>query len=110
MMVHLELRISLPISIKTEMALTKISGVRGKIIHEKYLNFKISWHCPFKQQTGLSHAVLMSSLLICVATWPHAPFTSGWHKRKCTSLRKSAFASEKIYSIPQEERKVWKDL
>jgi hypothetical protein len=24
------------------------SGAWGKLIHEKYLKSKISWHCPFK--------------------------------------------------------------
>ncbi len=28
------------------------SGTWGEVIHEKNLNQKISWHCPFKQ-TGL---------------------------------------------------------
>jgi hypothetical protein len=33
---------------KFEMALLGYSGVWGKLIHEKNLKWKISWHCPFK--------------------------------------------------------------
>jgi hypothetical protein len=43
-MVHLELRILK----KFETALIGYSGAWGKLIHEKILKLKISWHCPFK--------------------------------------------------------------
>jgi hypothetical protein len=33
---------------KFEMVLMLFSGAWGKMIHEKKLNQKILWHCPFK--------------------------------------------------------------
>ncbi len=33
---------------KFEMILMLLSGAWGKVIHEKNLKQKISWHCPFK--------------------------------------------------------------
>jgi hypothetical protein len=33
---------------KFEMTLLLFSGAWGKVIHEKNLKQKISWHCPFK--------------------------------------------------------------
>ena len=33
---------------KFEMILLLLSGAWGKVIHEKNLKQKISWHCPFK--------------------------------------------------------------
>ncbi len=35
---------------KFEMILRLISGAWGKVIHEKNLKQKISWHCPFNKQ------------------------------------------------------------
>ncbi len=35
---------------KFEMILMLISGAWGKVIHEKNLKQKISWHCPFKNE------------------------------------------------------------
>ncbi len=43
-----DLRISPRIFEKFEMILTLLSGAWGKVIHEKNLKQKISWHCPFK--------------------------------------------------------------
>jgi hypothetical protein len=34
------------------MALVIYSGAWGKLIHEKYMKSKISWHCPFKFGNG----------------------------------------------------------
>ncbi len=34
---------------KFDMILMLLSGTWGKVIHEKNLKQKISWHCPFKQ-------------------------------------------------------------
>jgi hypothetical protein len=45
--VHLELQIS-PKRTKFEIALKVYSGTWGKLIHEKHLMSKISWHCPFQ--------------------------------------------------------------
>ncbi len=36
---------------KFEMILILLSGAWGKVIHEKNLKQKISWHCPFKLPT-----------------------------------------------------------
>jgi hypothetical protein len=33
------------------MTLMLFSGAWGKIIHEKNLKQKISWHCPYKEFT-----------------------------------------------------------
>jgi hypothetical protein len=33
---------------KFEMILMLLSGAWGKVIHEKNLKQKISWHCPFE--------------------------------------------------------------
>ncbi len=49
--VHLELQIS-PKTKKFEMALMVYSEAWGKLIHEKYLKSKISWHCPFNSATN----------------------------------------------------------
>jgi hypothetical protein len=46
--VHLDLQISPRSSKKFEMTLMLLSGAWGKVIHEKNLTQKISWHCPFK--------------------------------------------------------------
>ncbi len=35
---------------KFEMILLLLSGVRGKVIHEKNLKQKISWHCPINAE------------------------------------------------------------
>jgi hypothetical protein len=34
---------------KFEMILMSLSGAWAKVIHEKNLKQKISWHCPFKK-------------------------------------------------------------
>ncbi len=47
-LVYLGLRIFPRILEKFEMALMVYSGACGKLIHEKNLKSKISWHCPFK--------------------------------------------------------------
>jgi hypothetical protein len=46
LVVHLHLRISLQIVEKIRDDPT-VSGAWGKMIHEKNLKQKISWHCPF---------------------------------------------------------------
>jgi hypothetical protein len=40
---------------KFETVLMGYSGAEGKLIHEKNQRQKISWHCPFKQQTLLKN-------------------------------------------------------
>ncbi len=52
--VHLDLRIS------PRMLL---SGALGKVIHEKNLKQKISWHCPFKADVTVIH--LLGVSLMC---------------------------------------------
>ncbi len=47
LVVHLELRISLQILEKFEMAIMVYSGAWGIRIHKKNLKSKILWHCPF---------------------------------------------------------------
>jgi hypothetical protein len=49
LVVHLELE---EFSKKFEMALMGYSGALGKLIHEKNLKSKISWHCPFTPLDG----------------------------------------------------------
>jgi hypothetical protein len=42
--------ISANFSKNIEITLTLFSGAWGKMIHEKNLKQKISWHCPFKER------------------------------------------------------------
>jgi hypothetical protein len=44
--VHSALRISANLKKKFEMTLILCLGARGKMIHERNLKQKISWHCP----------------------------------------------------------------
>ncbi len=37
---------------KFEMAVVVYSGAWGKLLHEKYMKSKISWHCSFKFGNG----------------------------------------------------------
>ncbi len=48
----LDMRISPRIFKKIQMTLMLFSGAWGKMIHEKNLKQKISWHCPFKDSIG----------------------------------------------------------
>jgi hypothetical protein len=55
--VHLELRISLRIFEKILNGSKGIlRGLGEKLIHEKNLKSKISWHCPFKANL-VSHSL-----------------------------------------------------
>ncbi len=47
LVVHLHLRISPQIFDKIQNYHNVIYGDLGEMIHEKILNQKISWHCPF---------------------------------------------------------------
>ncbi len=49
LVVHLELQISPRFSKKFETAWMGYAGAWGKLIHEKNLRSKISWHYPFKE-------------------------------------------------------------
>jgi hypothetical protein len=49
---------------KFEMILMLLSGAWGKVIHEKYLKQKISWHCPFKGTVALDGSFAHSILSI----------------------------------------------
>jgi hypothetical protein len=55
LVVHLELQISLRIFEKFETTLMVCLGAWGKLIHEKTLSSKISWHCPFNLLTQESN-------------------------------------------------------
>ncbi len=59
LVVYLELWMSPQICEKFEMAQIVYSGAQGKLIHEKNLKSKISWHCPFK---GIYCSVPLPSL------------------------------------------------
>ncbi len=47
---------------KFEMILMLLSGAWGKVIHEKNLKQKISWHCPFNKLLRLWHFVSVLNL------------------------------------------------
>ncbi len=43
---------------KSEMILLLLSGAWGKVIHEKNLKQKISWHCPFNNRTWVARWII----------------------------------------------------
>ncbi len=58
---------------KFEMILMSFSGALGKVIHDKNLKQKISWHCPFKAEKykGAAEEPQITFIwpCVCISWW-----------------------------------------